>query len=88
MSHPAFPRSVDEARAHFQPFIAAIVAVAHGDDTRRAELSQILGELDNNGWHIRDATLRIWAGERDSAALTASLDAINTALVETILSQL
>jgi tetratricopeptide (TPR) repeat protein len=72
----------------FAPLLQAIADVARGDDTSRAEIEQALPQLEQRGWMIADATRRIWAGERDAAALTAGLDAIDSALVRRVLEVL
>jgi hypothetical protein len=69
----------------FEPLLRAIAAVARGDETQRAEIEALLPQLEQNGWLIADATRRIWAGERDLAALTQGLDIQDTALVARIL---
>jgi hypothetical protein len=72
----------------FAPLLQAIADVARGDDTSRAEIEQALPQLEQNGWMIADATRRIWAGERDAAALTAGLDANSAMLVRRVLEVL
>jgi hypothetical protein len=84
--HPSFDRATGDAIGHFRPLITVIAAVAHGDQTRRAEVEYLLPQIDNNGWHIAAAVQRIWAGERDRAGLTAGLDANSAAIVNAILS--
>jgi hypothetical protein len=84
--HPSFDRATGDAIGHFRPLIRVIAAVAHGDQTRRAEVEYLLPQIDNNGWHIAAAVQRIWAGERDLAGLTAGLDANSAAIVGAILS--
>jgi len=42
-------------------------------------------QLEERGWHIAEAVRRIWAGERDPAALTAGLDPGSTMLVLRVL---
>lgn len=83
--HPSFDRATGDAVGHFRPLITVIAAIAHGDQTRRAEVEYLLPQIDNNGWHIAGAVGRIWAGERDGAALTAGLDANSAAIVRAIL---
>jgi len=84
--HPSFDRATGDAIGHFRPLITVIAAVAHGDQTRRAEVEYLLPQIDNNGWHIAAAVQRIWDGERDRARLTAGLDANSAAIVGAILS--
>ncbi len=83
--HPTFERATSDAVAHFAPLIEVIAAIAHGDDTRRAEVEFLLPQIDNNGWIIQAAVERIWAGERDFAQLGASLDTNSAAIVQAIL---
>ncbi|HYF61224.1 MAG TPA: hypothetical protein VD886_00330 [Herpetosiphonaceae bacterium] len=83
--HPAFNRATGDAIEHFRPLITVIAAIAHGDQTRRAEVEYLLPQIDNNGWQIAAPVGRIWAGERDRAALTAGLDANSAAIVGAIL---
>lgn len=70
----------------FDPFLRAIARVALGDDAPRAAVEQALTELEQHGWMVRGPVLRIWAGERDRAALVAGLDAQDTALIERVLA--
>ncbi|MFD3163723.1 hypothetical protein [Herpetosiphon sp. NSE202] len=83
--HPTFERATSDAVAHFAPLIEVIAAIAHGDDTRRAEVEFLLPQIDNNGWIIQAAVERIWAGERDFAQLGAGLDTNSAAIVQAIL---
>ncbi len=83
--HPLFPRAAHDAVAHFAPLISVIAAIANGDTTRRAEIEYLLPQLDNNGWHISAAVQRIWAGERDRAALTSGLDSNSAAIISATL---
>ncbi|WP_164689502.1 hypothetical protein [Herpetosiphon llansteffanensis] len=83
--HPTFERATSDAVAHFAPLIEVIAAIAHGDETRRAEVEFLLPQIDNNGWIIQAAVERIWAGERDFAQLSAGLDTNSAAIVQAIL---
>ncbi len=51
----------------------------------RAELEPVLADLEEKGWRLRDPAHRLWAGERDPAALTAGMDDQDAALVRRIL---
>ncbi|EFO80149.1 hypothetical protein OSCT_1989 [Oscillochloris trichoides DG-6] len=73
---------------HFAPLIAAIAAIANGDETPRQNVTQALAQLEQNGWMLREPVERIWAGERDHAALVAGLDAQDTVLIERVLALL
>jgi hypothetical protein len=72
----------------FAPLLQAIADVARGDDTSRAEIEQALPQLEQNGWMIADATRRIWAGERDAAALCEGIDPNSAMLVRRVLEVL
>lgn len=82
---PAYARAAHDAIHHFRPLINVIAAIAHGDETRRAEVEYLLPQLDNNGWTIEHAVKQIWAGERDETTLTAGHDPNTTALLRAIL---
>lgn len=69
----------------FHPLLAAIAAVANGDETARPEIEEVLPKLEENGWKIAAAVHALWAGERDEATLTAGLDESDTQLVRRIL---
>jgi len=73
---------------NFTPLLEAIAAVARGDDGPRAQIEAELPQLEENGWELTDAVHRLWAGERDPAALTAGLDDQDAALVRHILQLL
>jgi hypothetical protein len=64
-----------------EPLLQGLAEVARGDEQHRAEIEAQLPQLEANGYHIAGAVQRIWAGERDAEALTAGLDAQDTALV-------
>jgi tetratricopeptide (TPR) repeat protein len=69
----------------FDPLLQAIAAVALGDRQPRAEVEAVLAEREAAGWMLRGPVARIWAGERDGAALSEGLDAQDTALVARML---
>jgi hypothetical protein len=87
------PDMADTLR-NFDPLLRSIAAVAKGDGTdedraqARAEIEQVLPELEENNWRIAVPVQRIFAGERDPAALTADLDANSAALVRRILEHI
>ncbi len=68
--------------------IRAIAAVAQGAASQRAEIEELLPQLEANGWQIADATRRIWAGERNAEELTRDIDANSAALVRRVLETL
>jgi len=70
------------------PVIRDAVAATQGNHRARAKLNNALGMLEQSGWHITDPIRRIWAGERDEAALTAGIDANSALIVREILRQL
>ncbi|RRR74023.1 MAG: tetratricopeptide repeat-containing protein, partial [Candidatus Viridilinea halotolerans] len=69
----------------FDPLLADIAAIANGDDAPREQVTQALAQLAQNGWMLRGPVERIWAGERDRAALVAGLDEQDAALIERML---
>ncbi len=82
---------VAEILRDFDPLLRDIAAVAKGDGTdedraeARAEIEQILSKLEEGNWGIAAPVQRIFAGQRDAAALTAELDEQDAALVSRIL---
>jgi hypothetical protein len=58
---------------------------AHGDEVARALAEAVLPQLEQAGWRIAEAARRIWAGERDMAALTEGIDPNSAVLVNRIL---
>lgn len=76
-----------EVLRKFEPLLQGIVA-AVADASLRAQIEPVLARLEEKGWMLREPVHRIWAGERDEAALTAGLDAQDTALVRRILELL
>ena len=48
----------------------------------------MLPQLESKGWQISAAVQRIWAGERDTAALTDGLDSQDAALIRRVLELL
>ncbi len=79
---------IAEALEKFKPLIDAIVAIARGeaDDEAKAQVEDVFTTLTQNGWMIAEPVRRIWSGERDAAALTSGLDAVDTALIEAVLA--
>jgi tetratricopeptide (TPR) repeat protein len=67
-------------RQHGQ-FISDVVAGAKGDRQARERVEADLPKLEARGWHIVDATQRIWAGERDWHSLVEGLDRQDALLV-------
>lgn len=68
------------------PLLAAMAAIAAGDELPRQAVEQALAQLEEQGWMLRGPVERIWAGERRNELLTAGLDAHDTDLVEHLLA--
>lgn len=71
----------------FEPLLQAIAA-ASKDESQREQIDSTLVQMEANGWHLTDPVRRIWAGERDTEALTAGLDEQDAALVRRVLELL
>lgn len=71
----------------FEPLLQGIAA-AVGDESVRAKIEPVLPRLEEQGWRLSDAARRIWAGERDAAALTAGIDGNSAQLVRRVLELL
>ena len=71
----------------FEPLLQAIAAAA-SDEGQRAEIEPLLARMEEKGWMLSDPVRRIWAGERDTAALTEGLDEQDSALVRRVLELL
>jgi hypothetical protein len=71
-----------------QSFIAAVVAVAYGNEEILLEVEHAVDEATQFGLLIADPIRRIWAGERDATQLTATLNPVESAIIEAILAQL
>jgi len=73
----------------FEPLLQSIAAVATGtvDAVTRAKLEAERSNLEQTGWRLVAIVLqRIWAGERDAAALVRGLDNNSAALIHRILA--
>ncbi len=82
----ARPRpDMDRVIQQFLPLLGDIALAAHGDETARLLAEAMLPGLEQRGWRLADAARRIWAGERDAAALTEGLDEQDSALVQQIM---
>jgi hypothetical protein len=82
------PPSMTDVLANFEPLLQAAADVALGDHGARAEVEQVLDEIESRGWQIAAPIRRIWAGERDTDALTAGLDDQDALLVMSLLGKL
>jgi DNA-binding MarR family transcriptional regulator len=69
----------------FDSLLRGIAAVAKGDEEPRAQIEAVLPKLEEEGWQLSSPVQRIWAGERDEAALTAGIDPNSAQLVRRIL---
>lgn len=77
-----------EVLREFDPLLRGIAAVAQGKGEPRAQIEAVLPELEEKGWQLTTAVQRIWADERDEAALTAGIDRNSAQLVRRILELL
>lgn len=71
-----------------QPLIEAVVAAAHGHQQARQVIETSFEQLTEQGWQIADLIHRIWAGERDAAALTIGINQYSALVIQAILQQL
>jgi hypothetical protein len=76
---------MEQVLREFEPLLRGIAAVALGANAARSEIEAVLPKLEANGWRLTAASERIWAGERDGAALTAAVDPNSTLLIRRIL---
>jgi hypothetical protein len=65
-----------------------IVAAALGDENHRLSAEKTLRRLEQQGWKMRPAIERLWAGERNSQALGDGLDETEAQLVNDALDLL
>jgi tetratricopeptide (TPR) repeat protein len=77
---------LDDVIKQAEPLLRAIAAVALGNDAQRPEAELLLKQLEQAGLNLKDPVSRIWAGERDSDALTADFDALGASLVRRVLA--
>lgn len=78
---------MEQVLREFEPRLQSIAAAA-SDESLRGEIEPVLASLEEKGWMLSDAARRIWAGERDVAALTEGLDEQDSALVRRVLQLL
>ena len=76
---------MQEALDNLEPLLQAIADVARGNSQHRAEIEEVLQQLQQNGYEIAGAVRRIWEGERDANALTDGLDEQDSVLVRRVL---
>jgi len=72
----------------FEPVIAAVVQGCERDQGARAAIEGAFDMFRQGNWQIVDAIQRIWAGERDEEALTATIDYNSRAIIRAILARL
>jgi len=80
--------SLAQILQNFAPVIGAVAVAARGHPQARAAVEAAFDQFEQGGWRIVEPVQRIWAGERDEAALTAGLDDADTLIVREILNQL
>jgi hypothetical protein len=78
---------MEQVLRDFGPLLQGVAAAVE-DEGLRGELELVLAQIEESGWRMREAAYRIWAGERDEAALTAGLDDQDSALVRRVLALL
>jgi hypothetical protein len=83
LASPAGP-DLEQVLRQFEPLLQRIASAAT-DASQRDALEPVLTDLEQNGWKIRQPVQRLWAGERDAEALTAGLDALESALVRQLM---
>jgi hypothetical protein len=71
----------------FEPLLQRI-ATAVNDEAPRAQIDQELSRVEEKGWRLTDPVHRIWAGERDAAALTVRLSDLQTSMIRRVLELL
>jgi tetratricopeptide (TPR) repeat protein len=84
-------RIVQQFLAEIEPLMPVIdvaVAATRGDRNARNQLEASFPAATQTGLMIADPIRRIWAGERDDAALTAGLDESDSIIVREILRRL
>jgi hypothetical protein len=79
---------MDVVLRDLDPLLGALAAAAGGGAEQQAELESALLQLEAGGWQLSDAVRRIWAGERDTDALTAAIDPNSALLVQRLLEQI
>jgi hypothetical protein len=81
-------QGIAQALEQLAPLLQAIAAIAAGDTSQQQAVEEELTRLEEKDFHLREAVQRIWAGERDAAALCEGIDAIDSALVRRVLEVL
>jgi tetratricopeptide (TPR) repeat protein len=78
---------MEQVLREFGPLLLGVAAAVE-DEGLRGELEPVLARAEESGWMLREAAHRIWAGERDEAALTAEIDPNSAQLVRRVLALL
>jgi hypothetical protein len=76
---------MDEVLSRWDALLHGIAAVAVGDNSPRAQLEELLPNLEQRGWQLMGPVMQLWRGERDAAVLTAGIDPNSARLVQRIL---
>jgi tetratricopeptide (TPR) repeat protein len=72
---------------NIERLLQAIAVVAQGAEEERAEVEGVLADLEQKDWSkLTGPVHRLWAGERDTEALTAGLDNMDSALLRCVLT--
>jgi hypothetical protein len=87
-SYAAFAGNRAQIDQQHGSLIAVIAQAARGDEEQRARVEATLPQLEQAGWHIRDAVERLWAGERDLYTLVDELDGADALLILRVLETL
>ena len=77
--------NIPYALREFEPILQVTVEVFVRDASYRAKVEDMLLDLEARSVHIRNPVLRIWDGERNSAALAEGLGEREAAFVQRIL---
>jgi hypothetical protein len=76
---------MEETLRQFEPLLQQLAA-AVDDPDQQAALAETLADLAAKGWQLTAPVHRLWAGERDAAALTAGIDGNSAQLVRRLLA--
>jgi hypothetical protein len=76
---------MDEVLLRWDALLHGIAAVAVGDNSPRAQLEELLPNLEQRGWQLMGPVMQLWRGERDAAVLTEGIDPNSARLVQRIL---
>lgn len=85
---PAGGSDFEALLQEFEVLIQAIAAATDEDESQRRRVLETLENLEQAGYHLEQAVRRMWAGEREVAALTEGLDPNSARLVVHILGRI